>query len=58
LWQLIYDEIHAHYEPFLQLASEFARLAMGPQDVPLSLLRLYDILLWMRAARRPKQARR
>jgi len=47
-WQLIYDEIHAHAEYFQTLADEFGKLADGIDDVSLSWLRLYDILVWMK----------
>ncbi len=45
-WHLIYDEIHAHAEQFQTLADEFGKLATGIDDVSLSWLRLYDILVW------------
>ncbi|MEV5632056.1 DUF6308 family protein [Micromonospora tulbaghiae] len=51
LWQLIYDEIHAHAEDFTVLADEFDKIAAREQGVPLSRLRLYDILLWMAMTR-------
>jgi hypothetical protein len=47
LWQLIYDEIHAHAKHFQDLADEFDKLATGVDDAPLSWLRLYDVLVWM-----------
>jgi len=47
-WQLIHDEIHAHAEHFQTLADEFDKLAAGIDDVSLSWLRLYDILVWMK----------
>jgi Family of unknown function (DUF6308) len=47
-WQLIHDEIHAHAEHFQILADEFGKLAAGIDDVSLSWLRLYDILVWMK----------
>ncbi len=50
-WQLIYDEIHAHAEHFQILANEFEVLATGIDDVSLSWLRLYDILVWMKVTR-------
>ena len=53
-WQLIHDEIHAHADHFHALADEFDKLANGINDVPLSWLRLYDILVWMKVAR-PKR---
>lgn len=51
LWQLIYDEIHAHAEHFQDLADQFDRRATGIDDVTLSWLRLYDILVWMKVVR-------
>ncbi len=50
-WQVIYDEIHAQVEQFEDLAERFNRLAAENDGVPLSLLRLYDILLWMKAGK-------
>jgi hypothetical protein len=50
-WQLIHDEIHAHAEHFQTLADEFDMLAAGIDDVSLSWLRLYDILVWMKVMR-------
>jgi hypothetical protein len=50
-WQLIYDEIHDHAENFQILADEFDKLATGIDDVSLSWLRLYDILVWMKVTR-------
>lgn len=47
-WQLIHDEIHAHAEHFQTLADGFDQLAAGIDDVSLSWLRLYDILVWMK----------
>lgn len=47
-WQLIHDEIHAHAEHFQALADDFDNLATGVDDVSLSWLRLYDILVWMK----------
>jgi hypothetical protein len=49
-WQLIYDEIHAHADYFGSLAGDFDKLATGVDDVSLSWLRLYDILVWMKVA--------
>jgi hypothetical protein len=49
-WQLIWDEIHAHKELFQDLGGEFDKLATGVDDVSLSWLRLYDILVWMKVA--------
>lgn len=46
-WQLIQREILRQREAFDRLALEFAGQATGVDDVPLSHLRLYDILLWM-----------
>jgi Family of unknown function (DUF6308) len=53
-WQLIHDEIHAHADHFQAFADEFDKLVNGINDVPLSWLRLYDILVWMKVAR-PKR---
>jgi hypothetical protein len=50
LWQLIYDDIHTHHEQFQALTRQFAELSTEPRDAPLSLLRLYDILVWMKVA--------
>jgi hypothetical protein len=49
-WQLIYDEIHTHHEQFQALSREFAEVATGLRDVPMSMPRLYDILVWMKVA--------
>jgi hypothetical protein len=53
-WQLINDEIHAHADRFQTLADDFDKLAVGIDDVSLSWLRQYDILVWMKVAR-PKR---
>jgi hypothetical protein len=50
-WQLIYQEIHDHAGRFDDLADKFAKVATGTGDVPLSWLRLYDILVWMKVGR-------
>lgn len=50
-WQLIHCEIRDHAECFRDLADEFDKLATGIEDVSLSWLRLYDILVWMKVTR-------
>ncbi|MDT5026205.1 MAG: hypothetical protein QOE61_2631 [Micromonosporaceae bacterium] len=45
--QLIRADLHQHAEQFDRLAQGFDRIATGVEDVSLSWLRLYDILVWM-----------
>jgi hypothetical protein len=47
LWQLIHDDLHRHADLFDRLSADFAKLADDVGGVPLTWLRLHDILVWM-----------
>lgn len=47
-WQLIHRELHEHADEFKQLAVSFEELLPVHGGVPLTCLRLYDILVWMK----------
>ena len=55
---MIHDEIHAHADLFRRLSDEFDRYAAQEGGVSLSLLRLYDILVWMKVTNHKPVAKR
>jgi Family of unknown function (DUF6308) len=47
IWQVIWDDLRNNSDDFYWLEAEFNRRARAKDTVPLSWLRLHDILLWM-----------
>jgi hypothetical protein len=52
LWGVVHRELTANVEQFDALERAFADLVNGKGDVPLTRLRLHDILLWLKASKR------
>lgn len=52
LWGVVHRELQANADQFEALERAFADLVNGVDDVPLTRLRLHDILLWLTAARK------
>ncbi|SFE51726.1 DUF6308 family protein [Blastococcus tunisiensis] len=52
LWGVLHRELGANDEQFTALEGTFAELVNGEDDVPLTRLRLHDILVWLTASRR------
>jgi hypothetical protein len=50
LWGVLHRELLANEEQFTALEKAFAELVNGKEDVPLTRLRLHDILLWLKAS--------
>lgn len=48
-WTVIHRELLDNDQQFTELERVFAELVDGPDDVPLSRLRLHDVLLWLKA---------
>ena len=52
LWGVVHRELRTNAVQFGALEQTFADLVDGPEDVPLTRLRLHDILLWLTTSRR------
>jgi hypothetical protein len=47
LWAVVHSELNANQRQFTALETTFAELVDGEGDVPLTRLRLHDVLLWL-----------
>ena len=52
IWGVVHRELRANEEAFDALERAFADLVNGEDDVPLTRLRLHDVLLWLKASKR------
>jgi hypothetical protein len=52
LWGVVHGELTANVEQFDALERTLADLVDGDDDVPLTRLRLHDILLWLKASKK------
>lgn len=50
LWGIVHRELTANEAEFAALERTFAELVNGDEDVPLTRLRLHDVLLWLKAS--------
>lgn len=53
-WRVIHDEINDQRDAFAVLADRFADWAVDNGGVPLTFLRLYDVLIWMQVMNQRK----
>ena len=56
LWGVIHRELNANGAAFDALEAAFVLLVDGDDDVPLTRLRLHDVLLWLKASKRWEHA--